>query len=382
MENSCINSWGTRELASFINKNDKIDFVGKVVTLWHITGIEAYLQKLHDIYKKDLFGVIVLVSHNQNGDVINFEKIKLPNYVKCKFIKQKGESGVEKAKLTSNILFHNESTNIKNSWRKKLHILSPNDGWYLLAGCIDQKKFLINIVIIDEGIANYNSKKTWVLGAFQENSSTKNMVFSIVQYFGLQKIEKKLGLQKEQFTLFKKNKSLEINQNVNNFYKRIILESVDKITDFIDNKEIVFLTQPLVEDNCISEEELNEFYIKLINVIGSQNIYFKKHPRDNTIIKNKKLLKYVINDKGLNAEEYFANLTNKPNLVLGFNSTSLLTLKIFLDIPVISFNHLINKRIKGSYMKQSFYEFEVNFSKYVKFVDSFEEFTAIIGKLI
>lgn len=67
--------------------------------------------------------------------------------------------------------------------------------------------------------------------------------------------------------------------------KRIILDTFnfnDEILKKVDENTIMLFTQPLSEDNVITEEEKVELYSKILKKYDNQSIIIKPHPREKT----------------------------------------------------------------------------------------------------
>lgn len=67
--------------------------------------------------------------------------------------------------------------------------------------------------------------------------------------------------------------------------KKIILDTFnfnDEILEKVDENTIMLFTQPLSEDNVITEEEKVELYSKILKKYDNQSIIIKPHPREKT----------------------------------------------------------------------------------------------------
>ena len=366
--------YSREQLAEYINQHE-IDFVARCSTQWHMLGIRAYVLKLCDMLDRTITGVIYVGSRDGKTYAINNEMLNFPDKVSTVVFKSTGIGDAAKAHNTLVALRH------KRIWNgnKTLYIISPNAGWYLFATAIDSSKYFPVTIVLEDGYAHYNDERQWLLGTYRDTKSIKRVVISAIQFSMIRLLRKRLAISEEYFTLFDKEGDMILNQDVLDYYKRS-LETILPNSLNIKVPGVLFMTQPLVEDGHINVEDMESFYDNLIIFCGKE-LYIKVHPRDKTTPNIQSISKYIVDDHGLNAEEFYSAICVKPKLVIGFHSTSLITLNLFFGANVMSLNHTIVDRIQGKYLKESFENFERLFGKYVKVLDSFAELQQEIDQL-
>ncbi|MCF0193571.1 MAG: hypothetical protein HUK00_00110 [Bacteroidaceae bacterium] len=145
------------------------------------------------------------------------------------------------------------------------------------------------LIVIEDGTINYNPpkntlKKRWIT----------SLLFGPMRYsnrFGDSPNCKELiltGLAETEYTnkLSPTIVSLKKLWDESSLEKKNLILSIYNITkediEMLSSRPNILFTQPLYEDNMMSEEEKIEIYRKLIADIGEENVVIKSHPREKT----------------------------------------------------------------------------------------------------
>ena len=353
-----------------IESIDSVDFAAKCTTQWHAFGVLAFLNSLGNEYNIKN-GIIAILKRNGRKliDDTNFNSSIDYNTT---FIDLDSPFFAEKIKIVLKIILHKY-----NKRDKQILLLSPNDGWYTLAGILNCRKTVL--VELDEGLSSYNAKSMWLKAAYREQSSLWDLLKAVIQFCVIGIIRFAVHPTVIDFKLFHEvDGKLLLNEEVRTSYMMVIgNKSANNIT-VPHEKYVIFMTQPLVEDNCISKESLEHFYDNLNSLFDGYKVLFKLHPRDRlsrTLIDESCLI-----DKwsGISAEELYLSLLNKPQWIVGFNSTALVSLSIFYGAKSIALTNLIINDISAPDMRDFFTDFNTKFSNYVYSPSSQEELLEII----
>jgi hypothetical protein len=145
-------------------------------------------------------------------------------------------------------------------------------------------------------------------------------------------------------TIFlKKNQDLLRNDVVIESYRVVLERAAIPLKGQFDyySNSIVIATQPYVEDNMCS---LNEYMTVICSVISyykrnNKNIILRIHPREN----DEKYLNLGCRiEKSKNSlESIIASLSIKPEAIIAFNSTVLVTANLFWEIKSISLGKMM-----------------------------------------
>ncbi|RAK12627.1 hypothetical protein C8C77_10772 [Halanaerobium saccharolyticum] len=317
---------------------NNLDFVGFVISGWHLNVLYSYLNANKDIFSD---GLIVINPQSDINDMTKFrikkEHIKNIKDIKIRYIMMQNNF---KEKNKIKYLFTLKNLICKNKKNKKpLTIFSTNNINISLFKHFEKKTKPRNFrfVIIDEGTGTYVSKNT-----FLKSAGVKffNRISKIVRSYLINIFMKVTNNSVQKYYLFsKENNSLKINKKVSDNLKKLFHEyripTLNKI-----NKNQIFIIKDFIKKN----DKIDELYISIIKKIlevSNKEIYIKKHPNDtNKILENffatNKRVK-IINSK-YDAEDLY--LKYEPDLIIGGSSTALLTISSIFNIEVVNISNL------------------------------------------
>lgn len=253
------------------------------------------------LYTSDRVLLLFLLINNNSDECIYITTSNWKNLKKNIWNKLKGEKIVineEKLekKLMSRIFYIKEvRRNLKNL------ILKIKENKYMLYG-LDQQYlgkrlfFKEDMIVIEEGFLNYSEKH-------YGNDTFKDFIRNmILKLFRIGERKEVLGFgDKIKKIYLTENlckqipKGLENKAKIINLKKlwdkkpkeeqNIILDVFDfnpEILKKVDENTVMLFTQPLSEDNIISEEEKIELYSKILKKYKNQSVIIKSHPREKT----------------------------------------------------------------------------------------------------
>ncbi len=351
------------------------DFVALCTTNWHLTGVFAYLTKLHETEGRSLYGFIVIKEHEKSGYLLDPATINCPSYVNAEFcFLDENDSRFD----LRNLLRRHKS----NGYRK-LYIISANSPWLPMAcQCANNKGSLISLVVVDEGLSCYFGRWHWIRQKLYEKKGIYKAVVLAGKYITIDILKLVLGFKEEKFTLLNiKQGSCIPNFCTVKYYKKVVIGDIQDLSvNFNDTSDYaIFLTQPLVEDGLIGREKLFEFYCRIASNFKEAGIelYFKTHPREKNLdfYHNNNL--NLIEDKR-SAEELIFSLKNEPVFILGLYTTSLVSIKLFYNIETISLNKLIVDNTLPEEINGILHEFNRRFKNIISIPER-EEFETILN---
>lgn len=298
---------------------EKIIIGYSIVSPLHLINFLAYLKSCEtDFHEKYIF-----LSNYWNNSIIPKRYIDY-----CK------ENNI-------NVIFHQDEKKIILNlvFERKLKIsfvCVKNPSLYIL------KKGLTNniekIIIIDEGLSSYAGFMHSLKASFREKGIKGGGSFLIYMY-----ILKFLKLFNQHKIC---NFAAFYGTDINSVYKKYFLEvlndiNISSLSDQIDQKSILFCTQPLIEVGLMSYDQYEKMLAKVMSVCENNKIILliKKHPADNIFIYSGY---NIIEFDGI-AEEL---IMNKKNIIgtISSCSTSSLLISAFINKEsfIFSFDSLIN----------------------------------------
>lgn len=253
------------------------------------------------LYTSDRVLLLFFLINDNFDDCIYITTSNWKNFKENIWNKLKGEKIVineEKLekKLMSRIFYVRKvRKNLKNL------LLKIKENKYILFG-LDQQYlgkrlfFKEDMIVIEEGFLNYSEK-------YYGNDTFKDFIRNmILKLFRLGERKEVLGFGDRVKKIFlTENLCKEIPKGLENKAeiislkelwnkkseeeKKIILNVFDfnpKILKKVNENTIMLFTQPLSEDNTISEKEKIKLYSKILEKYDNQSIIIKPHPREKT----------------------------------------------------------------------------------------------------
>ena len=68
------------EIVGYVLDNPTIDFVAKIITPFHMIGLQAFLLELCKVKKRLVNGVVLIEKHSVSGYAINISEVNLEEY--------------------------------------------------------------------------------------------------------------------------------------------------------------------------------------------------------------------------------------------------------------------------------------------------------------
>lgn len=354
------------QLIKYIKENPNISFVSVATTPWHLIGLEYCLENCVSDYEH---GLVLIAKHEISGfclDIMDVKKHLKKNIICCKFTNI-GEN-------RSDLIFGGIKLFLSNKYDRKIKIISPEKPWIRFALSLRNKvKIGFKFIVFDEGIGAYYRKSRFYYNGIEK-----------LKFLIIRKIERDI-VRKHDFvdnSLFiMKNEHLLRNQNIINEYKRKF-ESQQKIHPLKDNgseQYVIINTQTYHDNGEISNNE-DVFVLKEITKILTSRgfkVYLKPHPRDKSIQRYQDLKLQFI-DKNISQEAFIASLDRLPTYVIGFTTTTLITLLLFFNIKPISLVGCIKDDFVLGNAKKDFKLFRKLFGNMVFVPHSLNEFEDVL----
>lgn len=146
-------------------------------------------------------------------------------------------------------------------------------------------------ILLEDGVANYMESNF----SFKEKIYVLILNFKLHKKFGFSNKIKKIYLRDSKKILDDRIKKLQI-INLKELWNKKTLEEQNEILDIfsfdlnikekIKGRDIILFTQPLSEDNIITEEEKLKIYSEIIKKYPKDRLVIKTHPREKTNYKD------------------------------------------------------------------------------------------------
>jgi hypothetical protein len=347
-------------------KKENISVVAVVMTQWHCLGVISYLMN-KDIKFNDLN--IILLPHPVSGYLVDGSEFKCFNNV---IIRKEIRDGSLFKILNGIILLFVKYNNPKNI----IFFISPRRIALLkllsFINSVNMSAGKIKYVCVDEGMGTYLSDKVWSLCSLSEGGYR---IIDRIKYF-LNNYLDKLMFPEKWNILYRVRKKLFVDYEVADSYKKAInivynkeislLISENIISKGNSDKKALILTQPWSENGLIKKENEMELIKNTIKklIYRGYNVYLKMHPRE-------EMGKYSEIDKDINiinknmpAEVYFCAF-EKNDIVLGYNSTALLTAYGIFGIKAYTIIDDNIKKFPENMMSASLIEFKDNIGGFI-----------------
>lgn len=325
-------------LKNKIDIND-LDFLGFVISGWHLNVLYSYLNANKDKFSKGLI-VIDYQENINNKKKLRINKSiikKIPN-VNIKYIIREKHVKVNKLLMLKKMIVNNKKGN------RDFTIISPTNLDFSLFKYIDNsfEPRNFSFVIIDEGTGTYVSKNSFYKALDMRffprvKEIIKLLIMKLFVIFINNNIEHYYLFKKDN-SIFNNNK-LKVNKKVALNFKKILENNMSENNNFINSGQILIFTDFIKKNNG-----LNELYIDIIEElkkVTNKKIYIKKHPNEinvklETLISQYKNIEII--NSNYDAEEVF--LQYKPEIIIGGISTSLFSIAAIFNQKVINISEL------------------------------------------
>lgn len=384
------------ELLTEIKRNLQWNLVAFVVTPWAAHGVDAFIEYMADrgIHPN---GIICIIKHGQAGYLVDSDHFSFSSkdVRLCMLAESTTEFPVvKKLKMKFNMYIHNLMTKTKGY--RNIYILnqgSANYEWHAQLKNLKDGR-LVRSVIIDEGIGMYmRDKKAWVKEDFSNAGSLKEKIsIAVSRCFANPLMQKHLSSKGElmNFCVLQRNAKNELISSDFSvkYYKTVIhrlgLKEGIKCPSIYENA-VVVNTQPFYEYNQVFEDEDIRIIEHLCELCAKKGIkvVLKPHPREKYIERYGMLRNCLIDTrKGITQESIISQLTIKPKAIVGFSSTTLISERIFDEIPAISLIDCVNIQNIESKMRLDFINFKRSFAQFVNFPENLKELDEFLNRLM
>lgn len=355
-----------------VEKN--VDFLAFAVSPWHMLGVRAVLEAL--MLKHETLNGIIAICKNVNGHyTIEPELYRTMREVEMVYY----DSEVQKDSRIWNAI----------DLRMKKIYSSPQNFYFLMPYEIDiflyayyYKKLNyahITCYIIDEGLGTYlgiKRNKVGKNGKYQCDikENLRNLLIKRYTY----KLKQSYRYNNFSILEWSKENGWVKNEKSVKYYEKVLKKN--KVSDFenanIYRDALLINTQPFMGVGIPENNEDVKILLKLCELCKEREIkvVIKPHPGQKDLDRYAELRSFAYFDlrKELSQEEILSSLKEKPRAVVAYSSTTLVTSKLFYDIPAYSLaNILLSKKISDAHEKR-LNAFISTFKNQVEFVDSLE----------
>ena len=272
-----------------------------------------------------------------------------------------------------------------NCNNKKFYIVNPLHQdyrlYYSLRNSMLKSEYIPIFVLTDEGLSTYYSNAIWnEVKKLDQGKDTSNSIKKIIlalwnnlnRIFRNQ-VNKKFPAENRNIFLREKNRLIP-NTEVIKSYKRIFKFYKRKMNLNIPKDCCLIITQPWSENNQISKKAEIDTVESIIRNQhrNNRNVVLKPHPRENSKKYDVLLDKYDIEilSNRFAVEDLIHYI--KPHCVVGYNSTALVTARLFYDTESFSIIDIFGENV-GVYMNHMNKEFKENFHDYTTFLKKIDE---------
>lgn len=383
---------GFQGLKDRVINNPQINFCAFLITPWQTHGVNAFIQ-----FKKDqgieLNGIICIEKSTQAGYLIddsyfiqsnNIAIVKYDPTIETRTIK----SVLQEARDARRGCLASPVSN-----KRDIYLLSYSNPEFKVHAYFKRNLHREPLsVIIDEGLGIYmrnDFEKLCEMLSFKTS-----IIRKIIQIYHclirnpilLQKMESYNAIYR--FTIFnRENHALTQNDVAIEYYKKTLTAVQHREYGQIKAYEraVVINTQPYFEMGQM-RNDLDVEAIKFIcDECKKQNcaVLLKPHPREKNLERYAGIENLVIDtNKEESQESIIASLHVKPAVVIGFTSTTLVSLKVLFDVNTISLAPCFIKQKVGPRLREDCKDFYKTFSKSVPCVATRDELLVEIRRCI
>ncbi len=360
------------KVISLIQKDVNINYVAIITTPWHLLGLKIFLKNYSHSMDRSK-GLILISKHKISGICLDIEEVKNQLQINRYIYEYSGEE-IRINKMISIFYCYHKKAN------REIILVSPEKPWIRFGILLETKDINCSYYIFDEGIGTYlRSDKRYYSGIDRVKTFIRKCLLQFVKMNRdisnnnlLVKNGHKYVLQSQIVQQYKEILSID-----NEVGKKVFKYNLsDKCAPY------VILNTQTYHDN---HEILNDADIPLYRIIiklfhdQGYSVYLKIHPREKSILRYNSLHVKIIDSK-ITQEELINNTNNKPHYVIGFTTTTLVTLSLFYDIKTISLIKLLDSSYLSGNAIQDFRTFNKIFDDIVLIPDTLEKVKDIIKK--
>lgn len=374
-----------------IVKSEKLDYIAFAVTPWHAHAIVAAVHKLELEHNEKMKGIVLILKNHNESYLINekdfFSSLSANVYY---FPNKKNKKQL--LELYINMLVY--SFNIKRSNKKNFYVLTQLTPALVMQGFVQRilgKDINICTVICDEGIGSYLSN-----GAEISNSLIRNEKLSVIrkikiqieQKFFIPYVKKKLinnDLYRTCYLLTEQeNGNYNINLNTSRFFVDAIetySQSLNSCIEEISEPYILINTTPFLNANI--QEYSDNIIKKVVEIINKHNYLavIKPHPREVNIEKYRNIGAILIDRKDISQECMLINMQNKPDFMISYYSTTLVTVPLLCGVPSIGIGNVLKQsNYCDACLEEAIDKFNLRFQKITNVIKDLESLELILSE--
>lgn len=334
---------GDNKLYNVMEQNG-CNLLAYAYTPWHVHGVLAVVRYI-ETCGIEVKGVVCLCKHPQAGLILDESY-----FLSCKSSLSIFEYEPENGGYLHIINYIKKTILPSDLCGKKYFLIIPNRFEPMVHARFSEGMHSDNIesFVIDEGLATYMRSETDFYKEALEHSG--NIIRKAWIRFRLGMIDsryiKKISrvhLLNDFKLLMKTSDSLGVNDLSVPFYRKVIAEGGMNIPGeqlCMYEDSVIINTQPFWDEGTINNNEDVNILIEFCRKCAEQNLHLviKPHPREKNLDRYDCLRDYAFIEtrKNITQESIIAALDIKPLAIVGFSSTTLISAKIFYDIPTYS----------------------------------------------
>lgn len=346
-------------LIEILEKN-QINFIGIVITPWHVLGLESSILMLTEMGEQ-INPLFLILPHEETGFAIKEEDLNEFSYYFQDHIPHLRGFPEKMIQL------------IKSQWvynrKSKLYFFSAMS--YRVEEAIFISRLLRRKIAfgkVDEGVSTYMLAPS----LFNNNwGIPKKRLITRSIYKRILSEHYNCNLFISRFFTLKPNKLILP------YYKKVLgISEVGK-----KSKNVVIATMAFSEDKVFNNEIIRILKI-IVDIIKSNqfNCIIKPHPREVNAKEKYSCLNCYVEDNSMAMESLLVNI--RPSIIISFSSTCLITSKLFYNIFPISVINLTDLNNYGDIYQKEMVAFRKTFGNQISIPNSLEEFDLDLKKSI
>lgn len=349
----------------------KIKFVSSIITAWHLIGLKSYLIKLKEESGITVEGIVFIEKHPVNGYLLKENILDWGMGINCRCVYNSGTDNVLKILEMYKFFEHD------------FCVITPCFPEIILCNKIASRfEVTTKAVVLDEGVGSYDtSLMRWAKSVFIDTKNIRDSIHFVGRYLYQKLLKTHKKIKVENFMLFQnEHGKLRADKNVVEYYKRFMNNTAGEPIEVDEKQYILFFTNPLEEEGNINGDDLIKVYSDIVSLCRKMGyrVLFRLHPRETMLDKYKNVK--IITAKASSSEELLNRLSKKPVYVIGAHSTSLVTAKLFFDIPAITIGKILYDCSKTDYCKHLINKYNKNFCGIVHIPTSLKDIENILEK--
>lgn len=364
------------QLVRKLKRDRNIDYLAIVTSSWHYLSALSTIKWLKE--KRGVVkGIILVAAHPKDGYIINEEILK-------------------QSQTDDQEIYDFKFGALAASWEVRSYLLKRREKgkpFYILRPVMPKLEFSVflynsdvrkNIVhiTIEEGLATY--MRDWRGWAFEElKSFDLPGLWNQVSMRTWKKVLCEILLRKNsefiENTIFVKRKNELIENKRSIYYLKKTLNQLARKCDLTGyeyySDSIIVCTQPYGEQNGILQNADLKAIEGLCEIANEMEcrVVIKPHPREKDINKYEKI-GCIVDQKGdIPLELILGGVFPKPRCVVGITTTTLITGKLFWNIPSISLARLVGRENYAKEVLPEIDNFCSTFSNMVQIPDEYRK---------